>query len=94
MPIDTEMSKVRDGARFAGFLPYLAAEVDKMVGTLESRMLDHIRDGSLTPDLAIQGWMELNAYRRLMKRFDQKVKIGQTAGQALAPVLNGEGEDR
>lgn len=90
MPIDTEMSKVRDGARFAGFLPYLQVEIDKMVLALEGRVLAHVGEGTLTAELAVHAWMELNAYRRLMKRFEQKVKIGQTAGQALAPVLNGE----
>lgn len=84
-----DFSEVRDGARLAGFMPYLDAELTSMTDQLVMKTLMALNSGTLTPDLALHAWMELNAYTRLLKRFQQKVQVGLSVGQRNAGILSG-----
>lgn len=83
-----EMAKISEGARLAGFLPYIEQEVAKMERMVENKAYLHIMKGTLTPEMALNYWLEKKAYHSLLTRFEQKVKIGQLAGNRLGVELN------
>lgn len=85
-----DIAAAMDGAHLAGMLPYLVAELKKMEEGVIVRLDNLMRDQKLTPELAQMAAIELLGYRRLSRRFDQKVRIGISAGQRVAPILNGE----
>lgn len=83
-----DLGLIREGVRLQGFLPYLEDAVSKMEGQLEGRVFRLLDEGKLTPELALMAWMEKLAYRRLIRKFDQQVRIGQAVGAASAPELS------
>lgn len=85
-----DIAAALDSARLAGMLPYLQAELRKMEEACMVRMDQLMLNGKLTPDLAQMAWIELIGYRRLRRRLEQKVRIGEAVGNKVAPVLNGE----
>ncbi len=86
-PTPQQLGSVRDGLLIAGFLPYLQQEVAKMCQGVETRMSDAQAKAELTPELALNGWLEVFAARRLLRRFESMVKVGQSQGQRVAPAL-------
>jgi len=86
-PID--MGKMVDGARLANMLPYLEAEIQRMITTLENRVFQALELKELTPEQALYAWMEKASYRHLLKRLTTRVRIGQTAGERIAPHMEG-----
>lgn len=85
-----DLASAMDGARLSGMLPYLTAELKRMEEGVITRLDLLMRDQKLTPDLAQMAAIELLGYRRLSRRFEQKVRAGISAGQRQAPLLNGE----
>lgn len=86
-----ELGIISDGARLQGFLPYLEDAVKQMEAGLEGRIFQLLDKGELTPDLALYAWMEKLAYRRLLRKFDQKVRSGQHLGQKFEKALEAGG---
>lgn len=83
-----DLSKLADGARMAGALPYIRHEVDRMENALIRRVMASLDDGALTPDAALYAWMELAAYRRLEKRLTTITAVGQTAAERVKPAMD------
>jgi len=71
------------GAHIASVSPVLNAEIDKMMAQVHNKVFTAISKNELTPELAMQAWHELNSYFRLRQRFNQQIKVGQAAGEAL-----------
>lgn len=71
---------IRDAAIMAEMYPFVKNEVDKLDRALDNRMLMAIRKGELTPQMALQGWIEKVSYRELLSKFDQTIKLGQHLG--------------
>lgn len=78
------------GAKYQQLQEPLTEDVNKMIRQVEARVFTAISKGELTPDGAVQAWHEIHAYHRLLQKFDQRIKIGVSEGENLAPTLNGE----
>lgn len=89
-PLPRDLGKAMDGAAIANSLPYIADAIKRMESTLDSRVFQEIQDGTLTPDKALYAWLEKVAYRRLIKRLTQYVKVGIAAGERAVPHLEGD----
>lgn len=83
-----DLAAVIDGARLANSLPYISAELDKAMAVVVTRVENDYNNGRLTPELAMATWVELISYRRLLRRFQQKVQVGIASGQRQAAVLD------
>lgn len=73
------LDEVVQGARLINFLPYLEEEINKMIAVVDGKVNQHIRQGTLTPELALNFWLERDSYTTLFKRFKTKAAIA--AGQ-------------
>jgi hypothetical protein len=90
MTQELDLAAIVDGARLAGVLPYVEAELQKGIDACIVRMDQMLSDGKLTPELAQMAWIELLSYRRRMRRLTQKVRIGVASGERQAALLTGE----
>ena len=84
----TDLGVIRDGARLAGFLPYLQDELIKMEEAAVVRIDQLMTQGKLTPELSQMAWIELLSYRRLRRRLEQRVRIGVSVGERNAPFMS------
>lgn len=66
----------RDGVAMAGVLPYIEAQIDTLARALDHRMISAAANGTMTPELALEGWMERIAYSKLLKHFQTVVRMG------------------
>lgn len=76
-----DLGRIAAGAKLAGLLPYLEAEVDRMDRALENRVYDLINKGALTPEAAFMAWLEKKTLRAFVTRLRQKVNMGQSVGE-------------
>lgn len=76
-----EMSTIHEAARLAGFLPVLKEYTDKMERALENRTFLALNQRTLTPEMALQAWMEKHAYRQLVSRVEQGIAMGTSMTQ-------------
>lgn len=79
-PKPQDLSRIKDAAALQGFLPFLRAEVEQMDAALENRILAQMQHGTLTPEAAVQAWQEKFAYKRLLSRFEGRIRAGQSVG--------------
>lgn len=79
-----DIQKFSEGAKLAGFLPYLESYTDKMEKALRVKVFAALDKKELTPDVALYAWMELQTIYRLKSHFNQHVRIGQAAGERAA----------
>jgi len=63
------------GYELVNMLPYARAEIEQMMKAVVNNILGDIQAGRLTPDVAMQKWIEYASYVRLLQRFEQKVKV-------------------
>ena len=82
-----ELSQIQTGARLSGALPYLKAEVDRMQEAIENRVFSQLSAGVLTPEAALLAWQEKIALRSMLRRIEQRVSVGVSAGERAAPAL-------
>lgn len=85
-----QLGAVQDAVRLMGFLPYLQKEVDGMAKAVENRVFTSITQGTFSPDQAYQAWLEVHAMKRMVKRLETQVKVGQSQGAKATPYLEGE----
>lgn len=87
--IDSDLAAVGEAGIIAQALPYLMAELDRMEKTLETRVAMRVdSDEGLSPDFAVEAWMEKMAYRRLRNSLTKRVQLGRVAGERLEPYMN------
>lgn len=87
MPISPSLDETVQGARLINFLPYLGDEINKMVSVVEGKVDQHIREGTLTPELAYNFWLEKHSYTSLFKRFETKARMAAAQGDKNRAVL-------
>lgn len=85
-----EMAAIAEGARLAGILPTIQSALLKMEDACVVRMDQMMMQGKLNPDLAQMAWIELLGYRRLRRRFEQQVRVGQALGERNKDLLTGD----
>lgn len=65
-----------NAAALANMLPYLEDQIAQMARILDNRMLSVIAAGEMTPEIALEGWMERAAYMKILKRFQTDIRMG------------------
>lgn len=83
-----DMSKIRDIAPMLALVPYLEAEIAQLEHALEVKVFRQLNEGTLTPEAAFYAWQEKAAYRRLLTRFQARIRGGQSAGASLQATLD------
>jgi len=78
-PTPEELGDILGAARLLGVLPYVKVELERMEEQVISRVFSAMDAGALSPDVALNAWMELRAYRRLFKRLDTRAKLVHNA---------------
>ena len=84
---DVSLASIRNVSFLKEILPMLQAQVDEMVRALENRVFTDLNRGELTPEKALEAWIEKLSYRKLIGKLEQKLKIGQFEGEKYAKEL-------
>lgn len=82
------LAALSDGARLAGALPYVRAELEALERAVENRVYSALERGELSAEAANAAWIEKASLRRLLKRLEAKVRMGTAAGEAAAEELD------
>lgn len=82
-----KLTSVREGARLLGVLPYIEAEVSKILYQIDTKAYRLLDADDLDPDLALQLWIEKRSAVKLLKRFEQIIAVGQATGAEIAHEL-------
>lgn len=82
-PTPEQLLDLSQGAKLAALAEPLSADLGKLMEQSMNKVFIEIANGTLTPDLALQAWYELNAYQRLLQRFNQRIKVGQSISAQL-----------
>lgn len=82
-----DLVTIRSSAKLSGILPELQAELDGMSKTVMQQMFAAIRRKTLTADEALNAWMELYSYNRLLTRMSQRANIANSVTERLSPQL-------
>ena len=76
------------GQQASAELPLTEDLLDKLDSAVATRIFGTLMRGeALDPTVAVQAWVEKFAYRQLRTRLTQRVLMGQTAGEELAPDM-------
>lgn len=75
---ENDLVGARDRAIMSNVMPYIQEEVAKMDRALENKMLTALNDGSLTAEMALNGWIEKLTLRRFLGKFDKSAQHGLT----------------
>lgn len=84
----SELGEIRDGARMQQMLPYVKAEVEKSMRAIENTVLSDMQAGRFNAEIAYQRWIEWTANKRLLQRFEQTVRVGQSVGVSAGNALD------
>lgn len=76
-----EQAEILTGARIATVMPEVREEVGRQLQGVINKALSAIQRGELTPDKAMQFWLEYSATRGLLTRFEQRVNITESAAE-------------
>lgn len=88
-PTPEQLAELSLGAKYLSLQAPITEDIQKMIRQAENRVFQAISDGSLTPEMALQGWYEVNSYHRLLQKFNQRIKMGQSQGETLLGEANG-----
>lgn len=83
-----ELDQLGSMAELQGFLPYLQDAIDKMERTLENKVFMLLDQGKLTEQLALYAWQEKLILRRIVSRFNTKIRVGSTIAERYSQDLN------
>jgi hypothetical protein len=85
----TDLASAGDIATLRVTMPAIEIEVAAMKSHVSVKAYTAIRQGDMTPDLALALWHEHNAANQLLSRFASKLKGAQAAGKRVEAVLTG-----
>lgn len=68
-------------------MPYLEAELAALLAQVDAKSADLYMKGELTPEKASQLTVERLAYRKVLRHFEQRVKLGSAIGAEIAPEM-------
>ena len=76
-----DLGAIRVGAEMQSMKPYMDFEIEGLKKAVVSFVLGAINNGTLTPEIAFAKWTEYASYVKLQQKIDQRIRIGQSAGQ-------------
>lgn len=88
----SDLLAIKAGAEIMEAMPYVQTEIEGMIKTVQTRAYTAIRKGTMTPDVAIDLWMEANAYDQLLKKLTTRVTVAHSMADKHQQTIN-EGDD-
>jgi len=82
-----KLSNVREVAFLAEVKPYLDKEIEALERALDNRTYQALDRGELTPQRALEAWIEKVSYHRISRKIQQQITMGQAAGERAKSVL-------
>lgn len=92
-PDPRDLAAVHQGARLQVVMPLVEGEVTRMIESVEARVYRDIERGELTPEAALEAWRTIHSYRKLVRRMQARIAIGQSAGEEIADHMEIQSED-
>ena len=83
-----DWAAVVDGAHLSSAMPYIEVEFEQLEKALITKVLQQVSKQELSPENALQAWLELAATRRVIKRLTTAVKIGTSIGEKISGELD------
>lgn len=83
-----DLAAIRQGAKMQEMLPYVQDVVSKQERAIDNRVLMRYEAGELTPQAALEAWVEKIALRKVLRAFDFTIKMGQGAGVQAQSALD------
>lgn len=83
-----DIAAVRDIAVLDQMYPYVQSTVNEMERALENRIMTELAEGTLTPEKALQAWIEKVSYRKILSRFNTRLRVGQDIAQKNPGILD------
>ena len=88
-PDTADLIALETGTQALAELPVTASAIEDLDRAVNRRIFLILERGDpLSPEIAVQAWVEKLTYSRLIKRLTQRVRMGQTAGENLAPHMD------
>jgi hypothetical protein len=82
-PTPEQLSNLSSGAKLASLEPEMTDFIEKSMWQTQQRMFSAIATNTFTPEMAVQGWHELNAAFRMLQKYKQSIKVGRSVGVEL-----------
>lgn len=79
---------IRTGAEIQSFKPYMDSEISSMQKAVVSFVLAAVNSGTLTSEVALTKWIEYISYLKLQQKLEQRIRLGQSAGEQHAETLD------
>lgn len=83
-----DLAAIRSGAEIQSMKPYMDSEISNMQRAVVSSVLVAVNNGTLSAEMALSKWMEYIAYVKLNQKFEQRIRIGQAAGETHEVTLD------
>lgn len=83
-----DISVIQQGARFINILPEIENFLNSMEDALERKVYAALDKGELTPQAALNAWIEKRTMQQLYTKFAQRVKMAQTMGTQYQDTMN------
>jgi hypothetical protein len=83
-----DLRLLAEGKSYAGALEAVAPVISKLGATLVAQTCMRAEQGKLTPEGAMQAWMELLGYRKLLRKLQTGVEVGKSAAEEHAKRVN------
>ena len=90
MSRDDDMLALRHGQAAEGDLSNLGPALEKLDDAVDSRIFSKLLGGlTVTPEEALQAWLEKYAYHRLTRELRKTIRKGRHAAGALSELAVG-----
>jgi hypothetical protein len=89
-PSISKVAALHDGARAANALAFVEHQIGELSAAVDNEALAKHRAGTLTPLEAHGLWMEKFAYKRVIEKLNQTVRVGARSAQEIGPIGQGE----
>lgn len=76
------------GARLQAVMDILEAEIARMTQAVEAKTFRSLEEGRLSPDMALSAWQEIHGYKKLLRKLETRIQVGQSAGEEEAYTLD------
>lgn len=83
-----DLGAIRVGAEIQSIKPYMDNEINGLQKSIISFILASVNSGTLTPDIAYTKWIEYVSYTKLGQKLDQRIRVGQSLGEAQGARLD------
>ena len=81
-----DLASIRDVSVIGNFLPYIEREIEALTTAIDNKAYVAVAEGTLTPEKAVNYWIEKAAFRKLLQKFNLRVRVGQSVGTGTSEL--------